>query len=383
MDNKQVAAGLVKRAIERHRARSTDQAEAPMTMPVSAYQDPFRYKHEVDRIFKRLPLALALSIELKEPGSFRTMEVVGVPVLIARGQDGVARAFVNACRHRGAPVCEAKSGKADRFTCRYHAWSYGHSGDLIAMYGSSTFGDIDRKAFGLTPLPCAERCGLIWVALKPDVPFDIDAFLGDFAGQLNSLKLESWHLYDQREIDGPGWKVALDGYLECYHHNTLHADTVGKFTIGNLLLHDTYGPHQRITFGRKSLIDIMDKPEAEWGDPEQHVRLIHGCFPNLSISGILGDHCLVSQIFPGPTPDVTLTRQSVLSAKEPKTPEEKAATETFSRITLQAVRDEDYAIGLKIQKGLDSGGNKEFVFGRNEPALQHYHKWVARLSAVD
>jgi hypothetical protein len=171
--------------------------------------------------------------------------------------------------------------------------------------------------------------------------------------------------------------------MESYHHNTLHANTVGKFTIGNLMLHDTYGPHQRITFGRKSLIDLVGKPEGEWGDPEEHVRLIHSCFPNLSVSGILGDHCLVSQVFPGSTPDRTITRQNVLAAREPRTPEEKAATEAFSEVTLQAVRDEDYAIGLKIQAGLEAGGNKEFVFGRNEPALQHYHKWVARLSAVD
>ena len=383
MDNKAVARELVRRALERQAVRSTDQAEAPMPLPVSAYLDPYRYRHEVDRIFKRLPLALALSIEIKEPGDFRTMEILGVPVLITRADDGKARAFINTCRHRGAPVCEEKSGKAERFLCRYHAWSYDHCGKLIGMYGSSTFGDIDRSAFGLTPLPCAERCGLVWVALRPDVQFDIDQWLGDFAGQLDSLKLTDWHIYTQRELDGPGWKVAWDGYLESYHHNTLHANTVGKFTIGNLMLHDTYGPHQRITFGRKSLMDIMGKPESEWGDPEEHVRLIHSGFPNLSISGILGDHALVSQVFPTDRADRTITRQTVLAAREPKTDAEKAATEAFSQVTLTAVKDEDYAIGLKIQAGLESGGNREFVFGRNEPALQHYHKWVARLSAVD
>src|SRR4029077_6445987 len=114
MDNKQVARSLVRRALERHVARSTDQADSPMMLPVSAYIDPYRYRHEVDRIFRRLPLALALSIELKEPGSFRTMQVIEVPVLITRGEDGVARAFINACRHRGAPVCEVKSGNIDR-----------------------------------------------------------------------------------------------------------------------------------------------------------------------------------------------------------------------------------------------------------------------------
>ncbi len=45
-----------------------------------------------------------------------------------------------------------------------------------------------------------------------------------------------------------------------------------------------------------------------------------------------------------------------------------------------AVRDEDYGMGFKIQAGLNSQGNDEFVFGRNEPTLQHYHRWVEQLS---
>mgnify|MGYP003342370932 CR=1 FL=1 len=31
--------------------------------------------------------------------------------------------------------------------------------------------------------------------------------------------------------------------------------------------------------------------------------------------------------------------------------------------------------------GFAAGGNKEFLFGRNEPALQHYHSWVAKFAA--
>ncbi|MCC5989041.1 MAG: hypothetical protein JJT95_15310 [Pararhodobacter sp.] len=197
---------------------------------------------------------------------------------------------------------------------------------------------------------------------------------------METLELNNWHLHEQRDIDGPGWKVCWDGYLEAYNHNTLHAETVGKYTVGNLMLHDTYGPHQRIVFGRKSLREIASKPEQEWGDPSEHIRLIHSIFPNTSISGVLGDHCLVSQVFPGPTPETTLTRQSILTARPPETEEQKAATKAFSELTLRAVRDEDYAMGFGIQETLGSRANEAFVFGRNEPALQHYHDWVARFS---
>jgi hypothetical protein len=95
---------------------------------------------------------------------------------------------------------------------------------------------------------------------------------------------------------------------------------------------------------------------------------------------VLGDHCLVSQVFPGPTPETTVTRQSVLSARVPQTDEEKAATEAFSQIGLKAVRDEDYVIGAGVQSAIHSGANQAFTIGRNEPAVQHFHRMVERFA---
>jgi phenylpropionate dioxygenase-like ring-hydroxylating dioxygenase large terminal subunit len=321
---------------------------------------------------------MALSLEVPSPGSYLAFHALGAPLLLVRGDDGVVRAFLNACRHRGAPVCEPGRGNARVFACPYHAWTFNTRGDLVGRYRGDTFGEVDEAALGLTPLACAERSGLIWMMLTPGETFDVDAWLGPFQDQLNTLKLADWHLYDQREIPGPGWKVTMDGYLEVYHHDAVHGKTVGQHTVGNLLVHDTYGPHQRLVFGRKSLGELEGRPEREW-EPGRDIRLIHSCFPNLSVSGILGDHCLVSHILPGPTPETTVTRQTVLAAKPPETPEERQASETFSAMVLKAVRDEDYAMGFRIQAGLNCGANEEFLFGRNEPAVQHYHRWIARL----
>jgi len=373
---------LTRRALAHYRAGTTDQAPSTMAIEVDAYLDPARYQREIDRIFRRLPLALALSIELPKPADYRAMNVLDVPVLIVRGKDGVARAFLNACRHRGARLCAPGAGHARVFTCPYHAWAYNERGELVSRYAAETFGEVDHAALGLTPLACAERAGLVYVMLTPALSMDIDAWLGEFAPELATLKLDEWTIFEQRELPGPGWKVALDGYLEAYHHNSLHGKTVGKMTVGNLLVLDTFGPHQRLTFGRKTLGELQTQPEAEW-DVSQHIRLIHNSFPNLSVSGILGDHCLVSQIFPGSTPNTTLTRQTVLVAKPPLTDEARAASRLFSDMVLQAVRDEDYAVGATIQEGLRSGANREFLFGRNEPAVQNYHRTVARLMAGD
>ena len=374
---------LVKRALDHYENKTTDQAPDVMSNSIDAYVDEARYTKEIQRIFKTLPLALCLSNELPKENTHRAMNVIDTPVLITRSQDNKVRAFLNVCRHRGSKVCEEGSGEKRNFICPYHAWTYNHEGKLIGMYGEKTFGDINKEDFGLIELQCFERSGLVWVMLDPEEKFNIDNWLGDFAPELETLNLTDWYIHEQREIEGPGWKVALDGYLEAYHHNQLHGDTVGKHTVGNLLVLDTYGPHQRLTFGRKTLKDLIDKPESEWDTPEANIRLIHSGFPNLSISGVLGDHCLVSQIFPTSSPNKTITRQTILAAKKPETDQELEKTNEFSEMVRQAVVDEDYKMGLEIQSNISNMGSYDFVYGKNEPAVQNYHTWIESFMSKD
>src|SRR3546814_9686526 len=69
------------------------------------------------------------------------------------------------------------------------------------------------------------------------------------------------HLFEQRLLPGPGWKVTMDGYLEAYHHDSVHANTLSKHTIGNLLVHDIFGHHQVLTMARRNIADLDAVPE--------------------------------------------------------------------------------------------------------------------------
>lgn len=374
--------GLATRALVHFQEQTTDMAPGTMQQPIDAYINNDRYQAERERIFRQLPLALALTLELPEPGDYKAMTILETPIIICRNDDGVVKCFLNACRHRGSRLCDDGTSSSRVFSCPYHAWTYDRDGALVGRYAAETFGDLNHTDYGLAELPCEERSGLIWVILTPTTEMDIDEWLGDFATELETLSLKDWHLHEIRELDGPGWKVTMDGYLEAYHHNLVHGKTVGQHTVGNLLVLDTYGPHQRLTFGRKTLGELDDQEKSEW-NPGQHIRLIHSCFPNLSISGILGDHCLVSQIFPGPEPDSTQTIQFILAAKAPANDAERETTENFSAMVLQAVKDEDYRIGFGIQQAINTGANQTFTFGRNEPAVQNYHKWVDHFAPPD
>ena len=82
----------------------TFQADKIMAVPASSFNDPHRWRAEIELIFKRVPLMLALSCEMPKPGDYKAMEAVGLPILISRDKSGTARAFLNVCAHRWAPV---------------------------------------------------------------------------------------------------------------------------------------------------------------------------------------------------------------------------------------------------------------------------------------
>ena len=367
---------LARRLLDHNLNGTTDQADDIMVKSVSDYIDNDIIKSEVDKIFYDHPVPIALSAELKENNSYKATKAIDTPLLITRGEDGVVRAFINICKHRGAPVCPEGIGKKSKFNCTYHGWMYDNTGNLVNIFKSDTFGDIDTTKIKLTELFCEERSGFIWACLNPDIKYDLDEWMNGFDSELRDIDLKNWHLFKSIKINGPMWKICWDGYTDGYHHHMVHPETVGKNTIVNLIAHDTYGPHQRFAFGLKNINELSDIEEKDW-EPENHLRLI--VFPNSSISAIQNQHCLVSIIFPTPDLQGTITTQYILCLKEPKTQEEIKEAENFAELSRAAIIDEDYPINFKIQETIHSKANTEFLFGKNEPIQQHYHNWIEKL----
>ena len=69
-----------------------EQAPDVMRIPAEVYYDQNRWQREMDRVFRRMPLMLAMSCELRNTGDFKTLDVCGVPVLIVRTASGDVRA---------------------------------------------------------------------------------------------------------------------------------------------------------------------------------------------------------------------------------------------------------------------------------------------------
>jgi nitrite reductase/ring-hydroxylating ferredoxin subunit len=367
-------------------ARTTDQAPDVMRLPVTLYTDIERWQREVDTIFRKRPLIVGFSCELPRNGSYKALQIAGVSLLLTRSTDGVARAFLNVCRHRGAILAQPGQGEAPAFSCPYHGWSYDTKGRLIGVPRESQFGCVERGSLGLRQLACEERYGLIFAMLVPGLSLNVDEWLGSFARILEGCNFNRCHFFSEVSFPGPNWKLAMDGYLENYHFEALHAKTFVPFIQPAVLGVEKHGRHILQYSCARTISQLQGQPESEW-KPKQHVISVPFVFPNTQIGflnegagaaeGYHGGLVQIERIFPGARPTESVTIQTILST-EPITGERQIAYATdWATLGRVAVETEDYRAGTLIQDGLSSNANEEFILGRNELCLQHFHTRLA------
>jgi len=374
---------MARRNLAHVKAGTIDQAADLYRVPALNYHDPDRWKLEIERIFKRLPLLLGFSCEMREVGSYRSIMVAETPILLTRTRDGSVRAFLNVCSHRGSVIVPEGSGRGSRFVCPYHAWTYDNEGALRSVFKEDFFGEVDKGCLGLTPLPVAERAGLIFVSLTPEANLDIDTFLCGYDGVLAHHGFERCELVGRQVLTGPNWKIAYDGYLDFYHLPILHRETFGP-DIQSDSLFDAWGPHQRVSMPNSGYLDHEDLPDEEW-DLEEVLGGVWTIFPHVSIADFDagGKLYMVSQLFPGPGPEESTTVQNFLSTSPPDSERQGLIDEQIEFLR-HVVQDEDDATGNLIQKSLKTGAKSECLFGRNEGGGQSFHRWVdALLEAED
>ncbi|MEP7006911.1 MAG: SRPBCC family protein [Sphingomonas bacterium] len=364
--------------------KQTFMGETTLRVASRSYIDADQWRIEIEQVFKRAPLMLAFTAELPNPGDYKAMDAVGMPVLINRDKAGKVRAFLNVCSHRGAALASEGYGNCPRFTCKYHAWSYGQDGRLLAISESSSFGDVDKSERGLRELPCEERAGMIFVCLTPGTPIDLDNHFRGLLGDFEALDFHDWTYLGSRTIEGANWKIAMDGYLEGYHFASLHPETIAPRTPSNRMHYEGFGPNFRIGFPQRRIGEALRAvPREQWGEQENNgfdfVRIF---FPNVAVF-IAPEITQIAQIFPGPTPDRNRTVLNYLRREPLQDDEDRAGVEAAINFFRDVTYNEDYLIGLDIQKGLESGAHDEMIFGRNERGNQYFHEWLNWYLAKD
>jgi nitrite reductase/ring-hydroxylating ferredoxin subunit len=349
-----------------------------MQVPVSTYLCPERAAKEWQGFFQDYPHVMGLSADLPDKGSFFTSDDLGKPILCTRDRDGKFHAFLNACTHRGTMIETQARGKKNVFSCPFHAWSYSPSGELVAVPREEHFGAVDKPCHSLVELPSVEKYGVLWVHPDPKGTFDIDVLLGDkLSVELSSWKLETMSLQSDTVYDHPmNWKLAIDTFGETYHFTALHKDTLAQDFYGNCQMYDTYGRNHRMSLCIKAIDTLRDVPKEDW-DVLIGSLPVYYLFPNTQLIMTMAGPILV-RVYPcGDNPNDSFSKVNFyLRPEVAANPDLEVRAAIGERLEGfgSVIRDEDYAAAATSHRGMASGALETVLFGRNEPALHHYHK---------
>ena len=196
------------------------------TLPSEMYFDPGHHERELDCIWYRNWVYLCRADALEGPGSYRTFDLGSQQILLLRDEAGSLRAYHNTCRHRGAQLCRAESGRfgAKRIVCPYHRWSYSLQGALLRTSSLSEPENFDKADYPLYDIVVEDWAGFVFVNLvgggaSVEACFDRE-----------SERLDSWPLADlavghsYRTVLDCNWKIFWDNFNECLHCPGVHPE---------------------------------------------------------------------------------------------------------------------------------------------------------------
>jgi Rieske 2Fe-2S family protein len=356
------------------------------TLPGRYYSDPDIFRQEQSRIFESMWFAAARSSDLPTPGKFRNVQVGAERVLIVRGRDGVLRAFLNVCRHRGARLCVDGEGEVRRsLQCPYHAWTYGLDGKLIAAPNLSAMTDIDRTEYGLIPVHLREWLGTVWVCLADEPPSFADTVMGAVSHRLgDDDTIEAWGIdelvvgrritYDVRA----NWKLIIENFLECYHCATIHpelTEVLPEFAGG---LAAQYYVGHGAEFGpdiKGFTVDGSDGFGTLGGVDDQHDRRYYAITVNPQVFiNLVPDHVIFHRMYPI-AHDRTIVECDWLYAEDvvAQGKDVSRSVELFHRVNQQ-----DFEACERCQPAMSSrayarGG----VLVPSEHHIGEFHQWVS------
>jgi Rieske 2Fe-2S family protein len=366
------------RRFERTRASGVRElGGAAGTLPASRYVDPAHWEREQSGLFGRWPVVAAHASELPR-GSALAFDALGIPIVLTRAADGRARAFLNACRHRGmalvaAPPGEPAQAKPCRsLVCPYHAWTYELDGRLRHRLHAETFDGIDPAGLDLVELPCDEAAGLVFVQRTPGPPFSAAAFLHGLGDHLTWLGLDRLTLF--RKVDrvyAANWKLTADAFLEGYHIRVLHRDTIYPFFADAYAVNVHAGPHQDSLVARRAAFEGTE-PVADRDALCRLATPTQLLFPNTFVIWH-PDYASLIGMF-SPAPGEVRWVHTMLVPPERSGPDWTPHWEkTFALIEETVFQQEDIATAVAIQRGMAGGACSTVHLGRLESEVLRFH----------
>lgn len=336
-------------------------------LPLDIYTSQENFEREIETLFSGYPLIAGHVNNVREPGSYILSDWKRQPYIVVRDNNGVLRAFLNTCRHRGATLVDQETDKPLRsFVCPFHGWTYGLDGSLRTVPRSFAFPCLDKKDHGLKELSVTESMGLVWIHPKNRDPFDTVDYLGTFAEDFENFELDRFVRHKKVVTEKrANWKLLIKVNLEAYHVPIVHKYTFAKGFQRGVMAYDVDGPNLRVLAGRSNLMDSV-RIAQDKRNIMDYVEVYYIIFPN-TILLMHTDYFLINRFFPL-APDRTLWTHEFLYNPDYFSGEsgQRSLRNLFYYINNVVFDSEDYMIAEKVQENLQNGVNETHMLGLEE-----------------
>lgn len=197
-------------------------------------------------------------------------------MIIVRGRDGVLRALLNTCMHRGSIVCTQPRGNARSFTCPYHAWTYDTQGALRGLPGRAAYADsFALDELGLRAARLDSYRDFIFVAFDPGASPLVEYLAG--ATEYIDLVVDQSLAGTMEVLPGSqqygiraNWKFLAENSIDSYHVMSLHRRYVDYLVAQGSMPVRPRGHARDLGNGHAVSVSappLAGKPVAYWGPP--------------------------------------------------------------------------------------------------------------------
>lgn len=346
--------------------KTTDLGDTVWSEPVANYIAQDRLDAELDLI-KRRYVVFCPSLALAKTGDFVARSSAGVPLIAVRAEDGTAKVFRNACRHRGVKLADGQGCKR-ALVCPYHGWTYGLDGQLKNIPDENGFPGFDLNDNGLAPVACTEVGGLVYVRQDDSAA---EALIDD---TMLGLIPDDFELIETTETDvAANWKIHLESSLEGYHIRSLHTKTFYPRQYDNLTVVEAFGENNRIAFPYQSIEKLRSKPQEDWST-NGCLTYVYHLFPSVVVSTF--PDCIQVVALEPISPDRTRQHSYLLgrgTQDDDANPDAMRQSILDGQAFAKTGAVEDLSVVLSAQQGLNSGANDHLTFGLFESAIGRLH----------
>jgi Rieske 2Fe-2S family protein len=364
-----------------------DKGRIKSTLKGELYTSPTIFKLEKENIISKSWILVGFAYEVEKPGQYIATKVENENVLIVRGKDSVLRAFLNACRHRGAKLCSDSSGKTGAIRCPYHSWTYSLDGSLIGVPNTSHCREelVNNENYGLESVHLEVWHGMIWVNLSENpesIEKSLDAQILERFGELDTFSryqihnLQVAHRKDY-EVEA-NWKLIVENFQECYHCSSIHPELTAalpEFRSG-------VGTQNSVGGGAKfddnvnafSINGKESRPMLKGLLPEDDRTYFGMTILPLVFINLTPDHVIIHRIIPISAEKSKVICEWLFDPEEIAKPDfdPKDAVELFHRVNLQDFEACEWCQENMGSKAYKDGG----ILVPIEQHVSHFYDYV-------